>query len=100
MALVLILLGLGDPLYRDNRLIYPLTVFSTGVVSVLTGAGYLGLTNSRTDPAVGKSATGLAVAELDLRGNSDVWPFADSGQKKEITALTYFLYVKRIDPFN
>ena len=43
MALVLILLGLGDPLYRDNRLIYPLTVFSTGVVSVLTELDTLGL---------------------------------------------------------
>ena len=43
MALVLILLGLGDPLYKDNRLIYPLTVFSTGVVSVLAELDTLGL---------------------------------------------------------
>lgn len=43
MALVLILLGLGDPLYKNNRFVYPLTVFSTGIVSILSELDVLGL---------------------------------------------------------
>ena len=42
MALVLILLGLGDPLYKANRLVYPLTIFSTGIVSVLSQLDSMG----------------------------------------------------------
>ncbi len=35
MSIVLILLGTFDFLYKDNKFIYPITIFSTGVISIM-----------------------------------------------------------------
>lgn len=43
MALVLILLGLGDSLYAANRWVYPLTVFSAGLISILSELDKMGM---------------------------------------------------------
>ena len=62
MALVLILLGIFDSFYTSNRLVYPCTVFSTGVISILAELDVLGL----HIPGISTLLNHLPLAELSL----------------------------------
>ena len=62
MALVLILLGIFDSFYKKNTLVYPVTVFSTGIISILTQLDVMGL----KIPGISAILNHLPLASLSL----------------------------------